>query len=871
MSVPLIKTKFYAPQVRASHVERPRLREALNSNLHRDGFFTRKLTVFSAPAGYGKTTLAVDWLNTLEFPFTWFAIDGGDNDPVRFLTYFVNAIREVLPEAGSPTLAMLQSPQLPPPEVLLTPLLNEIEARAAQFMLVLDDYHLLNNPQVHAYLNFLVDYQPPNMHLVITSREDPPLPLHRLRARGQVIEIRQDTIRFTADEAADFLENLVDQKISEENIAAILHRTEGWVTGIQLLALSLQQHPDANDFIRSFTGSDRFVLDYLFEEIFHQQTEEVQAFLLKTAVLENLSADLCRAVTGDPNSAQILQSLEQANLFIVPVDQAQVWYRYHRLFLELLQHRLRLHPDFSTPELHLAASQWYEAQGYPDNAVQHALAGEHWERAAALIEDVSDAMLKGGEVATMIEWFKRIPVEVILSSPDYCLTYAWPLLLTGKMKEADVFLDTAERISVGNPPMLGNVASAQAFQARALGDQQRMVERSEMALSLLPEADVSSRGIVALNLGLAYWHSGEMEKTERRLNEAMVAAQQTDNKYVEVTALLFLGRVHAVRGQLRQAAGMFNAVVSIPVRMPIIGLAHLDISALHYEWNDLSAAQYHLEQGIEMIGTRDNFEFQAAGFMQKARLMLALGDQQGALDALADGSRMLAENAVPASSHIRLAACGVEIATAMDDPTQARFWAEKAPSGPDTFPFYRNLYLTPIRLKLASGDLEEASTLLEAASTQAGQAGWGYGLAAVRVLQALAVPDQDAAVVFLSEALDLAQTGGLIRTFVDAGEKLVPILKAAARQGVFPEYDGEILAAFDVSPAASLPEGVEPLSEREIEVLCLLAAGLSNSQIADQLVVSVSTVKSHVHHISSKLGAANRTEAVSLARQFGLL
>jgi LuxR family maltose regulon positive regulatory protein len=692
-----------------------------------------------------------------------------------------------------------------------------------------------------------------------------------MRARGQALEVRQEQIRFTIEETTSFLEKVIGEKLSDENVAAIQHRTEGWVTGIQLLALSLQQHPNANDFIQSFTGSDRFVLDYLFEEIFYQQGGEVQDFLLKTAVLENLSADLCRAVTGDEHSAQILHDLEQSNLFIIPVDQAQVWYRYHRLFLDLLQHRLRLQPELSPSELHQRASKWYEEQGYLDNAIYHALAGEQWERSMALIEAASDEKLKGGEVATMLEWLQQVPVEIVLSRPDYCLAYAWPLLLSGQMQDVDVFLQVAEKLAAGEPQMMGNVASAQAFQARTLGDMPHMVERSEIALSLLPETDVAARCIVAVNLGLAYWHTGEMGKAERRLNEALSAGRKTENKYVEVTALLFLGRVHAVRGQLRQAAGLINAVVSIPVKMPIIGLAHLDLSALHYEWNDLEAARQQLEQGIEMIGTRDNFEFQIAGCMQKARLMLAVGNVQGALDSLAAGSQLIAENMIPESGHFRLAACGVEICTALGDLAQAERWADKAKSGPDTFPFYRNLYLTPIRLELAAGGMAEASALLEKASKAAEEAGWQYGLVAVRVMQALAAPDQDAAVGFLQRALDLAHHEHFIRTFVDAGEHLVPLLKECARRGLHPEYVGEILAAFEIGLEESLPQEVEALSEREMEVLHLLAAGLSNRQIAEQLVVSISTVKSHVHHISSKLGAANRTEAVSKARNFGLL
>ncbi|HAY84332.1 MAG TPA: hypothetical protein DCY42_05255, partial [Chloroflexi bacterium] len=313
MALSLIKTKLYTPSLRPSHVVRPRLRDSLNHEFLQENGFARKVTLLCAPAGYGKTSLTIDWLSTLDLPVAWLSLDEHDNDPVRFLNYLVHALRQVLPEVGNPILAMLQSPQLPDPETLLTPLLNEIEASAQLLILVIDDYHLIQTSTIHHYLNFLIEYLPPKLHTVIASREDPPLPLHRLRARGHLAELRQENLRFNLDETAHFLTRILGRDLPLENVQAIEHRTEGWVTGMQLLALSLLDHPDASDFIRSFTGSDRFVLDYLFEEVFHRQEEQVQDFLVKTSVLENLSAGLCEAVTGWENSKEILQSLDQSN------------------------------------------------------------------------------------------------------------------------------------------------------------------------------------------------------------------------------------------------------------------------------------------------------------------------------------------------------------------------------------------------------------------------------------------------------------------------------------------------------------------------------------------------------------------------------
>jgi LuxR family maltose regulon positive regulatory protein len=874
MVTPLLKTKLNIPSLRPAHVTRSRLLENLNKDIQGDEGFTRKLTLVSAPAGYGKTTLVVEWFHSQETQVAWFSLDESDNDPLRFLTYLINALGQVHEGIGSAALGMLQSPQLPPPETLLTPLLNEIVSMQSPFFLVIDDYHLIQTPIIHQHLNFLIEHLPSQMHIVIVTREDPPLPLPRLRAQGKMLEIRQEDIRFTIEETTEFIGNIISEKLSSENITAVERRTEGWVTGIQLLVLSLQKHPDAQEFIQTFTGSERFVLDYLFEEVFHQQAEEIQDFLITTSILENLSAGLCEAVTGRGDSDEILRSLDHANLFILPLDQSQNWYRYHRLFRDLLRHRLQMQQEVSQSELHQKASQWYQDQDYMENAIHHSLAGSNWERAAALIYQASDTLLKGGAIATMIGWFKRLPVEIIRSKPEYCLTYVWPLLLSGQVDSADPFLEAAEELAGDNPQLLGEIASAQAFQAQTRGDEQRLIERSELALSLLPEADLSTRSILALNLGIAYWHNGDMVETERALNEALPAARQTENKYAEISTLLFLGRTYAVRGRLQQAMSFFNGIVEAKVQVPIVVLAHLDLSALYYEWNDPKKSDHHLEQGIELIGRSDIHEFKIAALMQKARLQLARGNHQGALEALKECDRIEADHEIPIRTRARKAACAVEVHLAMDNLEIAAHWAEQVIVESDAHPFYRFLYLTPVRLLMAQNKKAEALDLLDKAYKAANQAEWIYGVIALRILQSLAAPNRDATIKYITDALTLAQPERFIRIFVDGGPTLKPLLVEAAHQGVFPEYVGEILKAFEKEiglQKAALPPGIEPLSERELEVLRLLAAGLTNRQIAEQIVVSISTVKSHVHHICNKLDASNRTQAVARARQLDLL
>jgi LuxR family maltose regulon positive regulatory protein len=435
-----------------------------------------------------------------------------------------------------------------------------------------------------------------------------------------------------------------------------------------------------------------------------------------------------------------------------------------------------------------------------------------------------------------------------------------------------MYLETAENLAPERSVLMGEVAAAQAFLARTMGNEQRLVRYSEQALALIPKTDLSARSIVAMNLGIAYWHNGDMEKTEQTLSEILSGTQQSGNKYAELTSLFFLGRVHAVRGHLRQAIDIFKNIVALKVRMPIIGLVYLDLSALHYELNDLEACEKYLELGEDLIGTKEHLEFQIAGMMQKARLMVAKGDYPGALSILESCSQISNSADIPLRTQHRIASCIVELAIACEDVEQALAWSAKASEGADAHPFYRFLSLSTVRLLMAKGEKSEALERINEWKQTAEVAGWDYGMVHLCLLKALASPDMDSAIHPMTGALSTGQPEGFIRTFIDLGSDLVPILREAARRGVQPEYVGKILAAYGEQPGqTALPPEIEPLSDREMEVLRLLAAGLTNKQIADQLFVSISTVKSHVHHISSKLDVSNRTQAVARARQLNLL
>ena len=883
MTTPLLTTKLYIPPVRPELVSRPRLTERLNEGV------TRKLTLVSAPAGFGKTTLVTEWLNSAEHPFTWLSLDENDNDPARFFTYLLAALQRIDPNIGQAAQAMLQAPQPPPPESLLTSLINDIAATSHLFVLVLDDYHLIHTMPIHQQLSFFLEHQPPQMHLVIATRADPPLPLSRWRARGQTVEIRQADLKFTEEETADFLQRVIQLELSSTDVAALRRRTEGWIAGLQLAALSMRGRDDVHQLVQSFAGSHRYILDYLIEEVFQRQPADVQDFLLKTSILDRFTAPLCNAVTERDDSREVLLALEQGNLFIIPLDESRQWYRYHRLFADLLRHRLDMVcGSKQVALLHARASQWYEANGFPTDAVHHALTGFNWDRAATLILNVSESMLKSGEVTTLLAWLQALPDEEMRARPQLCLSYSWALVLTGQIDAAESYLGQAEQTARGErrrtaqdaPALLGEIIAAQAYIARARGDDRRTIELSQRALSLLPQADLLSRSVVALNLGIAHWSSGHLTEAEQALIEADHAAQQSGNIYARLTALSFLGTIQAAWGRLHQAAEFFRQVIRSGGQSPAIAYAHIEFSALLYEWNDLEAGADHLQRGIELGQRGGNVEVQIGSYRTLARLKQAQGDASAALDALQKAHQLAREKDVPPLIRARNAACHVQIALAQDDLATAIRWAEQATEDADASPFYPLLGLAPARLLLAQNQKAAAAEQLASWYETAVRAGWQFGVVEVRVLQALAAPTPTAALAFLADALALAQPEGYVRTFVDKGEPMAALLREAASQGIAPDYVAKLLAEFETVPQERRrPEPppppaqplIEPLSERELQVLRLVAAGLSNREVAEALYISVNTVKTHLQRIYGKLGVSSRTAAATKTQELNLL
>jgi LuxR family maltose regulon positive regulatory protein len=889
MSVPLLTTKLYAPSVPPDLVPRPALIERLNGGLQ------RKLTLISAPAGFGKTTLAAAWVSEAGRPVAWLSLDADDNDPARFLSYLIAALQGVDGGIGGSVLAMLQSPTPPPLTALLTALINDVASTPEPFILILDDYHLIETLAIHGQLGFLLEHGPPQLHLLLLSREDPPLPLPRLRARRQMVEIRQRDLHFSLEETAGFLQQTMGLDLPPHDVGTLHRRTEGWVAGLQLAALSILGSDDPQGLIGSFAGSQRYVLDYLVEEVFAQQSSQMQDFLLRTSILDRLSAPLCDAVTRRQDSRDQLLHLEHANLFLVPLDASREWYRYHRLFGDLLAHRLRIEHEAELPGLHRRASRWYAEHSFSSDAVRHALAAGDWDAAAGLIvSGLSSALLTRGEVLTMRRWCQAFPKHEMHARPELCMDCAWTLILTEQFDAAEPCLAVVERAGEASrdPALLGGAATARAHMARVRGDGAAALAFSERALALLPEDDRSSRSIVALNLGIAQWYRGRLAEAERALAEAEHAAHASGNAHVEFAACVFSTRLLVAANKLRQAAVRFQQIAKRGGQVPVVALALFGLGALCYEWDQLAAAEEHVRRGIELAGPGGSVELLAAGYGTLGVIAQARGDDAASQAALDRAEGLLEQAGNPAVARSGHFVYRARAALARGDLEAAALAAAQSPRPEQggSFPEYLQLLANEAHLLLSQGRREAAAGRAAALHEIASHAGWAQVAIQARALQAVSAADHDRALAFLGEALVAAEPEGYVRTFLDLGEPMRELLVAAAEQSVAPGYTRRLLAAFGAptpsvvrhppsilaEPASSVFECpssplVEPLSDRELEVLSHLCAGQTYREIAEALYVSVNTIKTHLKNVYGKLGVNDRRAAAAKAKEFGLV
>ena len=884
----LLSTKLYIPRSRPKLVHRSRLIERLNDGLHQ----TLSVTLISAPAGFGKTTLVSEWVATCGRRAAWFSLGAGDNDPARFLAYLVAALQTIAPNIGEGVLGALQSPQPPSTESILTSLLNEVTSMSDNFILVLDDYHVVDSKQIDNAVVFLLKNLPPQMHLVIVTREDPDLPLAGLRARGQLTELRAADLRFTASEAAEFLNQVMGLNLSAANIAALETRTEGWIAGLQLAAISMQGHHDVASFIQSFTGSHHFVMDYLVQEVLQQQPESVQTFLLRTSILDRLCGSLCEAVLLDSSASgqATLEYLEHANLFIIPLDNERRWYRYHHLFADLL--RQRLHQSMASSagdaarrvnELYIRASQWYEDNDLAIEAFQHAAAANDIERAERLIDGKGIPLHFSGGVTPILEWLESLPNEVRNARPSLWWRHAAMLLINGQTAGVGENLQAAESavaaVLRSTEPddttrnLIGQIAAARATLALTRYDIDTMITQSHRALEHLHPGNLFTRATANWTLGYAHVLQGERVAARQVLTEAISLSQAAGAVFSLILATIGLGNVQEMDNELYQAAETYRRVLQWAGDKPqqIISEAHLGLARVLYEWNDLDAAEQHGQQSLVLARQYeriiDRFLF-AEVFL--ARLKLAQKDVSGAADILTQASQSAREQnfvyRMPEIAAIQVVAFLREGKLA-----EAAHLAQT-----------HRLPLSQARVHLAQGNPSAALAVLEPFREQVEAKGWADERLRAMVLQAIAHEahgERHRAVQVLGDVLAMAEPGGFIRIFVDEGLPVFRLLSEAAAQGSMPDYIGKLLAVFeaeqqksqDKSSLSAVQPLIEPLSQRESEVLQLIAQGLSNDEIGKRLFLALDTVKGHNRRIYDKLQVQRRTEAVARARELGLL
>jgi LuxR family maltose regulon positive regulatory protein len=884
MSTPILATKLYIPRPRPNVVSRPRLLERLNEGLH------GKLTLISAPAGFGKTTLISEWVEGIEQPTAWLSLDEGENDQARFLTYLVAALQTITPVTGEGVLSALQSAQPPSMEGLLTALLNDLSAIGDPFVLVLDDYHLLDSQAIDQALTYLVEHLPPHMHLVIATREDPRLPLARLRARGDLTEVRAADLRFTPHEAGDFLNQVMGLSLSTADIARLSRRTEGWIAGLQLAAISMQGQEDTAGFIRSFTGSHHFVLDYLLEEVLGRQSERVQTFLLRTSILDRISAPLCDAVVRDPSASgrETLDYLERANLFLVPLDNERKWYRYHHLFGELLRLRLKQSICSSTgdegsavAELHRRASQWYEDNGLEIEAFHHAVAAGDVERAAYLVEGKGMPLQFRGAVIPVLRWLESLPKAVLDGRPALWVMYASALSMTGQMAGVEAKLQAAEAAlqgkeqDAGTRNLIGHIAAIRALLAAARNQADTSIAQSRRALEYLHPDNLAVRTATIWKLGVAYLLQGERAEAGRAFSEAVAVSQASSNLIITLSASLGLAMVQETENQLSLAAETYRRVLELAGASPQVAVcdAHLGLARICCEWNDLEAAEQHGQQSLHLARQLEIIDRVVAAEVVLARLKLAREDVAGAAARLSEADWFARQQ---------------QFVRGMPDVAAAQvllLLRQGSLSAAADLARLHDLPLSQARVHLAQGDPSAALAVLEQWRQQVEAKDWKDERLKVLALQAVALEadgEKDKAMQALHDALVLAEPAGFIRLFVDEGLPMAHLLSRALASGTMPDYIGMVLAAFEAekqkrADTSSRPAGpppqplLEPLSHRELEVLHLIAQGLSNQEIGERLVLALDTVKGHNRSIFGKLQVQRRTEAIARARELGLL
>lgn len=929
MALALLNTKLTQPVVRTGLVPRVRLWERLQSG--RD----RRLILVTAPPGFGKTTLVASWLqqaqsaeqqtqgiNGSHRPVAdgpqpkrrlrsgWVSLDNGDNDPVRFWSELITVINRIWPESGRDALGLLVAPQPPPIEPILTLLLNRLaEVAPANLadttILVLDDYHAISNPAIHSAVSFCIDHLPPQFCLLIASRSEPPLPLSRLRVRNQLLELTSADLRFTHDEVAAFLNQVMGLQLTAADIATLDERTEGWVAGLQLAALSLRHQSNRTEFVAAFAGSNRYVIDYLTEEVLTRQPQAVRRFLLQSSILDRMCAELLATVVQPANGDAVaearvmLEHLDQAQLFIVPLDDRRHWYRYHHLFGDVLQARLQREAGASAMgELHRRAADWYAANGFLPQAINHRLAAGDDQQAAALIEQAAAALIEQGETATLREWLTALPPQLVRQRSRLSLVHAWLLVLDGRFGELDAYLKTGAAMLAVEPAdyeqVRGEVAAVRSMQGLVNVNAAEAARQARAARLRLP-AEHFLYAMAGWALSAASLVQGDTATADTVMNEAIAASQRGRNTALTAVSLCQAAELRIMQSRLHEAERLYRQALQIGTGadgqlLPAASMACIGIAEILREWNRLEEALQSVETGMALTGqwgASNLFD----GYMALFKVHLSRAEFTAAYDALRELEQAIGRMQLP------------PILQGLAGALRARLWLQRGEielaarwEATDLYQHSRDFHhlgefilITGAQVQAVQGRLSEAATRLEYLRKAASANGRLRNHIEILALLALVrhrLGEQHAAFRTLEEALATVMPEGFVRVFVETGPGMANLLQdwittsgRDRRQLQLHDYACRLLAACGPAPAESAgsaatavtAELAEPLSAREFEVLKLVAAGLSNQQIADQLVVSLGTVKTHISNIFGKLEVGSRTQAVARARRLGLL
>jgi LuxR family maltose regulon positive regulatory protein len=901
----ILSTNLQIPQLHRELIPRESLVKKLDETFH------FPITFISAPAGFGKTTLLSQWAagshkEKLREYAAWISLEN-ECDLRQFWMYVITALEEIQAGVGKSALDLLEMAQ-PPVYAILRNLINEISAVPEVFVLILDDYHQVDDPAIHSALTYFVNHLPPNLHLVVASRSQPPLPLARWRANHQLYELREGDLRFTPAEVAAFFNEIKGLDLSLDEIAALGIRTEGWIAGLQLVALSVQGFDEAakHSFVSAFTGSQRYILDYLVEEVMQRQPEHIKSFLLQTAVLERLCDPLCNAVTGRSDGQAILEHLERANMFTIPLDQERHWYRYHHLFRDVLRHELKRTMPGIEVDLHRRAAAWYVNAGQTEDAIRHACTAHILDQAIELIESVISTAWNRGEIRNIIEWLGSVPPGDLILHPNLMVYYIRALLHGGQMEAAEQKLKEVEAAtrsrlgagsSVDDRLLLGTLCAFRTLIAAVSGEPESALNLGREALSLLPSENMDIRAYTMNSLGMAHYYLGDMSAAIQTLAEGGELARKAGNLFPMLAAAAYQAEAMMCQGQLRQAEKILQQALirgELPNQttrawLPAASYTCVGMGCLLYEWNKLEEAERYLNEAIELGQQLAFGSAPWSAYHILTRLKLARGDKRGALVMIQQAQNYQLTHSLPV--FVRwMEATQARAWLALGQLEEVEHWVHtNGVYGKPSPAFVQEFeQITLARLYLLQARPRQVLALFDRIypmASSSGRNGHGIEILALAALAQQALGESRLAIATLQSALRMAEPEGYLRTFVDEGRPMAALLHQSLARGVMPEYVRRLLGAF---PAGDLPGSasvdnsgpsqarpiqdnlIEPLSQRELEVLQLIAYGASNVDIAGELIIATTTAKKHVSNIIQKLGVENRTQAAAKGRHLGL-